>query len=114
MGGNVISEKRLNDIFEWFQENEGPMAEAKAKVYLLEQQLKSVKADLMMQCNETSSAAKETYALSHKDYKAHIQAIYEEMRKYERMKLKRDTGMAQFEAWRSYNATARHIVEKTR
>lgn len=103
----MISENKVQQVFDWLQTFEEPMAESKAKVYLLEQQLKSVKADLMMGSMLSSNSAQETYALAHKNYKAHVMNIYEEMRIYEKFKLKRDTGMAILDSWRTQEASKR-------
>lgn len=65
-------------------------ADANAAADILEESKKTILAELMLRSEEKSSAAKETYALSHDDYKRHIKSMVEARRVANRQKVKFD------------------------
>lgn len=107
----MISDKTIEEVFDWLQKHDPLIAQAKALVHVWDKGEKSKKSDLMRLCNETSSAAKETYAYSHEDYKAYTRKTAEMIEQYESLRLQRETKLALLEAYRTQESSRRAMVK---
>lgn len=82
-------------------------AETNAAADLLEETKKSLIAELMTECDEKSSAAKESYALRQKRYREHIEEMITARKLANRAKVKYDTAKVWVDLLRTQNANER-------
>jgi len=92
---------------DFIRDNAAACAEAKANVVYLTEYRKTMKATLMAASHEKTESAKETYAYSHKDYKAHLQALQEAVAESERLRWLMVAAEAKIAVWRSLESSAR-------
>lgn len=83
------------------------LAEADKNLTYLTEFRKSKKALLMIQCNEKTESAKESYAYSHPEYIEILKAIGEAKEKYVELRWLMITAQAKIEVWRSLESSAR-------
>lgn len=79
-----------NHIYQTLVEAGDEWADANSAADLLEEVKKTVLSEIALHCEEKTSAAKETYALSHPDFKEHIHKMVEARRIANRKKVKFD------------------------
>jgi hypothetical protein len=101
-----------NDIspfkaLDFIRDNASPYAMAKAHVVYMTEYRKSIKADLMVRCVNMTLGDKETYAYSHADYKAHLEALKQAVAEAERLRWLMIAAEAKIEVWRSLESSAR-------
>lgn len=99
MNPHEIHEKLVTLGTEW--------AEANSTADLLEETKKSLIAELMTECNEKSSAAKETYALRQKRYLDHIEGMIMARKAANKAKVKYDTAKVWVDLLRTESANER-------
>jgi hypothetical protein len=91
----------------FIRDNESEYAQAKENVIYMTEYRKTIKASLMASSSEKTESAKETYAYSHPDYKAHLRGLEQAVAKCERLRWLMIAAEAKIEVWRSLEATAR-------
>jgi hypothetical protein len=74
---------------------------------LLEETKKSLIAELMTECNEKSSSAKETYALHQKRYRDHIESMVVARKAANKAKVRYDSAKVWVDLLRTQNANER-------
>jgi hypothetical protein len=79
----------------------------KGRMIYLQEKRKTVKAMLMATSSEKTESAKETYAYSHDDYKAHLEELAEAVADYETIRIQMAAAEAKIEVWRSLESSAR-------
>lgn len=82
-------------------------SDAHAASELLDETKRVILANLMNDCTEKSSAAKETFALSHPDYKEHIEKMVRAKRAANRARVKYDAAKVWCDLKRTEAATER-------
>jgi hypothetical protein len=87
--------------------NAKTLAQADRDLTYLVEFRKSKKALLMIECNEKTESAKESYAYSHPDYIQILKAISEAKEKYIELRWLMTTAQAKIEVWRSLESSAR-------
>ena len=92
---------------DFIRDNASEYAQAKANVIYMTEYRKTIKASLMASCSEKTESAKETFAYSHDDYKAHLRALEQAVAKCERLRWLMIAAEAKIEVWRSLEASAR-------
>jgi hypothetical protein len=92
---------------DFIRDNAPKYAEAKANVTYMTEYRKTVKAMLMASSSEKTESAKETYAYSHMDYRAHLKALQQAVAECERLRWLMVAAEAKIEVWRSLESSAR-------
>lgn len=92
---------------DFIRDNAPGYAQAKANVVYMTEYRKTVKAMLMASSSEKTESAKETYAYSHPDYKAHLLALEQAVAKAEKLRWLMVAAEAKIEVWKSLEASAR-------
>ena len=92
---------------DFIRDNASEYAQAKANVVYMTEYRKTVKATLMASSSERTESAKETYAYSHPEYKAHLIALEQSVLKCEKLRWLMVGAEAKIEVWKSLEATAR-------
>lgn len=107
----MITEKKIDwqSSLEWIHDNTPDIAMAKGKMSLLDNQLKAVKADLILRSEEKSFNMKEQWAYAHAEYKEHLFKLSKAIQEYTDLNLEKDYHFALVEAWRSWNASQRAV-----
>jgi hypothetical protein len=82
-------------------------ADKEAAASLLEETKKTVLAKLKLESDERSDAARETVALCHPDYQAHVEAMVEARRQATRARVRYDGAKTLAELRRSEESTRR-------
>lgn len=94
-----IHERLVNLGKEW--------AETNAAADLLEETKKSMISKLANECEEKSMAAKESYALGHKDYESHVNQMVDARRLANIAKVKYESAKVWVELLRTQSANER-------
>lgn len=92
---------------DFIRDNATAYAQAKANVVYMTEYRKTIKAQLMASCTEKTESAKETYAYSHQDYKAHLVALQQAVAEAERLRWLMVAAEAKIEVFRSLEASKR-------
>ena len=92
---------------DFIRDNAPEYAQAKANVVYMTEYRKTIKAALMAASREKTESAKETYAYSHPEYKAHLTALEQAVAKAERLRWLMVAAEAKIEVWRSLESSAR-------
>jgi hypothetical protein len=92
---------------DFIRDNAPAYAQAKANVVYMTEFRKTIKASLMASCSERTESAKETFAYSHPDYKAHLMALQQAVAEAERLRWLMVAAEAKIEVWRSLESSAR-------
>jgi len=92
---------------DFIRDNAAVYAQAKANVVYMTEYRKTIKASLMASSSERTESAKETYAYSHADYKAHLMALQQAVAEAERLRWLMIAAEAKIEVWRSLESSAR-------
>ena len=92
---------------DFIRDNASEYAQAKANVVYMTEYRKTIKASLMASSSERTESAKETFAYSHPDYKAHLLALEQAVAKCERLRWLMIAAEAKIEVWRSLESSAR-------
>ena len=97
---------------DFIRDNASEYAQAKANVIYMTEYRKTIKASLMASCSEKTESAKETYAYSHTDYKAHLRALEQAVAKCERLRWLMIAAEAKISVWQTLEATERMVMKK--
>ena len=92
---------------DFIRDNASEYAQAKANVIYMTEYRKTVKAMLMASSSEKTESAKETYAYSHPDYKAHLKALDRAVGECERLRWLMVAAEAKIAVWRSLESSNR-------
>ena len=92
---------------DYIRDNAKAYAQAKANVIYMTEYRKTIKATLMASSIEKTESAKETYAYSHLDYKAHLLALRDAVAEAEFLRWRMVAAEAKIEVWRSLESSAR-------
>lgn len=92
---------------DFIRDNAPGYAQAKANVVYMTEYRKTVKAMLMASSSEKTESAKETYAYSHPDYKAHLKALEAAVNECERLRWLMVAAEAKIAVWRSLESSNR-------
>ena len=92
---------------DFIRDNAPAYAQAKANVVYMTEFRKTIKASLMASSSERTESAKETFAYSHPDYKAHLMALQQAVAEAERLRWLMIAAEAKIEVWRSLESSAR-------
>jgi hypothetical protein len=92
---------------DFIRDNAAEYAQAKANVVYMTEYRKTIKAMLMASSREKTESAKESYAYSHEEYKAHLLALEQAVAKCERLRWLMVAAEAKIEVWRSLESSAR-------
>lgn len=98
---------------DFIRDNAPEYAQAKANVVYMTEYRKTIKASLMAASREKTESAKETYAYSHPEYKAHLTALEQAVAKAERLRWLMVAAEAKIEVWKSLESTARTEARAT-
>jgi hypothetical protein len=71
----IVTDKEVELALDYLRDEARPAAKAVAESAYMGEFRKSLKAQLMGDCNETTAAQQERYAYAHDDYKAHLRAM---------------------------------------
>lgn len=103
----MISDEKIEAALDYLAKSVDEAAQARAdKVYLTEYR-KTLKAELMNQCNESTEGAKERFAYAHENYKTHLNGLKESVRRDAMHSFRREAYNAVIEAWRTQQANHR-------
>lgn len=97
---------------DFIRDNASEYAQAKANVVYMTEYRKTVKATLMASSSERTESAKETYAYSHPEYKAHLIALEQAVAKCERLRWLMIAAEAKISVWQTLEATERMVMKK--
>ena len=92
---------------DFIRDNASEYAQAKANVVYMTEYRKTIKAMLMASSSEKTESAKETYAYSHPDYKAHLKALEAAVCESERLRWLMVGAEAKISVWRSLESSNR-------
>ena len=96
-----------NSLYEKLVEAGELWAEANAAAELLEETRKTLVSNLMSQCDEKSSTAKESWAYRQEDYQKHIQHMITARKEANKLKVRYDSAKIYTELLRTQAATDR-------
>jgi|SRR6185369_5679495 len=82
-------------------------AEAQAAAELLEENKKPLLSQLSVECNESSAAAKEAFALRHPDYKKHLDIMVKSRKAANKARVRYDSAKVWVDLLRTLNANER-------
>ena len=102
----MITQADAEDAIQWIEDNAREAAVAKATLSYMQEYRRVVKARLIHQAKGTVQE-KESYALAHPDYEAHLDATRtaeEKAEEYRNLMLHR---RAKWDAWRSQESSRR-------
>jgi hypothetical protein len=102
-----------NAAIDYIYKNAPEYGKAKGKVAELETYKSSLKAILMKQSYETAIGAQEREAYAHADYQNLCKAIGEAVELAETIKWRLEAAKMRFEAWRTEQASSRHLERMT-
>ena len=102
-----------NAAIDYIYKNAPEYGKAKGKVAELETYKSSLKAILMKQSYETAIGAQEREAYAHADYQNLCKAIGEAVELAETIKWRLEAARMRFEAWRTEQASSRHLERMT-
>lgn len=92
---------------DFIRDNAGKFAQAKANVTYMTEFRKSVKAQLMNNCEAKTESAKESYAYGHTTYMSHLKALSDAIEECEKLRWQMVAAEAKIEVWRSLESSAR-------
>jgi hypothetical protein len=92
---------------DFIRDNAPGYAQAKANVVYMTEYRKTIKAMLMAASREKTESAKETYAYSHPEYKAHLKALETAVAESERLRWLMVAAEAKIAVWRSLESSNR-------
>lgn len=92
---------------DFIRDNAPAYALAKANVVYMTEYRKTIKASLMASSSERTESAKETFAYSHPEYKAHLKALHDAVAECEKLRWLMVAAEAKIEVWRSLESSAR-------
>lgn len=92
---------------DFIRDNAKKLGALKGRMVYMTEKRKTIKAMLMGQSSEKTESAKETFAYSHPDYKAHLQELADAVAEYETMRILMVAAEAKIEVWRSLESSAR-------
>lgn len=95
------------DEFEFIRNNARAYAQAKADVIYMTEYRKSIKAELMNDCDSKTQSASEAYAYAHPKYKTHLEALKQSVARFEELRWGMVSAEAKIEVWRSLEASSR-------
>lgn len=98
---------------DFIRDNAPEYAQAKANVVYMTEYRKTIKASLMASSREKTESAKESYAYSHPEYKAHLLALEQAVAKAERLRWLMVAAEAKIMVWQSLEATSRTEARAT-
>jgi hypothetical protein len=98
---------------DFIRDNAPAYAQAKANVVYMTEYRKTVKAMLMASSSEKTESAKETYAYSHPDYKAHLKALEVAVGECERLRWLMVAAEAKISVWQTLEASERMAMKRT-
>jgi hypothetical protein len=97
---------------DFIRDNASEYAQAKANVVYMTEYRKTIKATIMASSSERTESAKETYAYSHPEYKAHLIALEQSVAKCERLRWLMIAAEAKISVWQTLEATERMVMKK--
>jgi hypothetical protein len=97
---------------DFIRDNAAEYAQAKANVVYMTEYRKTIKAMLMASSREKTESAKESYAYSHEEYKAHLLALEQAVAKCERLRWLMVAAEAKISVWQTLEATERMVMKK--
>lgn len=92
---------------DFMRDNAPALGQKKGYMVYMQEKRKTIKAMLMANCSERTESAKETYAYSHDDYKAHLKEMGDAIADYETLRILVAAAEAKIEVWRSLESSAR-------
>jgi hypothetical protein len=98
---------------DFIRDNAPEYAQAKANVVYMTEYRKTIKASLMASSREKTESAKESYAYSHPEYKAHLLALEQAVAKAEKLRWLMVAAEAKIMVWQSLEATSRTEARAT-
>jgi hypothetical protein len=102
-----------HESINYIYKNAPEYGKAKGKVASLEAYKSSLKAILMKKSYETAIGAQEREAYAHADYQNLCNAIGEAVEYAETLRWRLEAAKMRFEAWRSEQASNRHLERMT-
>lgn len=103
----MISDESVERTLDWLHETADAAAKARANRTYLEEYRKSLKALLMAKHKDKPIGAQEREAYADPEYIAHLEVIRAAVEEDERFRWQYVAAQAKFDAWRSFQATAR-------
>jgi len=103
----MITQDQAEKAVDWLRENARSMAQARAERLYLEQWVKTVKATLQAEVQDTSAARSEMVALASPKYLAALQAYKQAIEADEYARFMVTAAEAKIDAWRSQESTRR-------
>ncbi len=109
----IVSENNVHDSLAYLAIDPHPIAEARYRLTMAENNAREVRAKLFTQSNASSVAAKEASVECHEGYREAKNAEAVALMEYERHRSRVKAAEALLDIWRSENANAR-AAEKVR
>jgi hypothetical protein len=104
-----ISEKLVQDAFDYLLEQPDNAAKARAERLYMEDYTKVVKAELMSECNSEKLGEQERYAYAHPKFKAHLENLKTAIARDEKHRFTLNAKNAILDGWRTIEASNRAL-----
>lgn len=105
----MISEKKWESALQWMVDNAAPAAGARADRLQLEKFEKVLLAKLRRQSTGKTVQERDDYALTHEEYRMHLDGLREAVEADELFRWKKDTAQALNDAFRTQCANTRGV-----
>jgi len=109
MNNTLVSDADVDKALAYLRDSAQGAAKAKAERIYMVEYTKSLKAILMSESDEKTSAAKEMQALADQRYLDHIAALQTAVENEEKLKFLREAASAKISAWQTFNANIRSM-----
>lgn len=106
-GRSFISDEEIEQALDYLTNSARGAADARATRQYVEDYLRVIKAQIMMEHAELPLGAQEREAYSDKRYMDHLQAIRQAVAEDERRRFMREAASAKIEAWRTQSSNER-------
>ena len=111
----MITQDQVEKAIQWIMDNADAASQARADKLYLEDFGKSLKAELMLECEALSAVEKkkttlgyqEMYALDHDKYRAHLKGLHEAIRLDTKYTWLKSAAEDRLDIWRTQESTKR-------
>lgn len=105
----MITDDQAEAAADFIRDHAQKAGHAKATRIYLDEYTKSLRATLFQQAKAGTVADKDSYALAHPDYKAHLDGLRAAVEEDERMRWMMVAAEAKLECWRTQSANNRRM-----
>ena len=103
----MLTESDIQSAVDFLHHKAGEAAEARAQHEFLDGMTKTVLAGIASKSNESSQAARESWARQHPDFLVHLEGLKAAAAKDYEFRMKREAATAKLDAWRTQEASRR-------